>query len=57
VCDLDLAKIETFLYQQQVTSSPDYLSAVSSLITLYWVLDVEFPEQLNKTFFLGKSRV
>jgi hypothetical protein len=47
--DLDLAKIETFLDHQQVTSPPDYLSAVSSLLALYWVLDVEFPKQLNRT--------
>lgn len=47
--DLDIAKITTFLDKQQVTSPPDYLSAVSSLVALYWVLDVEFPKQLSKT--------
>jgi hypothetical protein len=46
--DLDIVKIETFLDKQQVKSPPDYLSAVSSLIALYWVFDVEFPKNSPK---------
>lgn len=47
--NLDKVEIFTTLDGKQVTHPADFLTAVSSIISFYWVFDVAFPKQLNKT--------
>jgi len=47
--DLDEVDIHTTLDKKRVTHPADYLTAVSSLISFYWVFDVAFPDRLKKT--------
>jgi len=42
--DLDEVDIPTMLDKKRVTHRADYLTAVSSLICLFWVFDVAFPD-------------
>jgi hypothetical protein len=47
--DLDYTELSTWLDRRAVTKPTDYLTAVSTVIAMYWVLDVEFPKGLDRT--------
>jgi hypothetical protein len=46
---LDYVKLATFLDKKPVTAPTDYLAAITTLLSMYWVFDVEFPKCLKKT--------
>jgi len=52
--NLDDVEICTSLDKKPVTHPGDFLTAVASILCFYWVFDVAFLKQLNRTVsFLG----
>lgn len=52
----DFARLEltTFLDKKDVSKPRDYLTAISSLVSMHWVFNVEFARGTSKTLnFLG----
>jgi len=47
--NLDDVDIFTCLDKKHVTHPEDFLTAVASIVSFYWVFDVAFPKQLSKT--------
>lgn len=43
IFNLDVVKLSTILDRQPVTSPADYVTAVTTLVAMYWVFDVAFP--------------
>jgi len=52
--NLDVVKLSTVLDMQPVTSPTDYVTAVTTMVAMYWVFDVAFPKEVSRTLnFLG----
>lgn len=47
--NLDHVLLKTYLDGKPVTTPADYLTAIPTLLSMYWVFDVEFPICLIKT--------
>jgi len=47
--NLEQVEIVTLLDKKQVTHPADFLTAVASTVSFYWVFDVAFPKQLKRT--------
>ena len=47
--NLDQAEIATLLDRKHVSHPADFLTAVASAVSFYWVFDVAFPKQLKRT--------
>jgi len=47
--NLDDVEISTSLDKRHVTHPADFLTAVASVVSFYWVFDVAFPKQLTRT--------
>jgi hypothetical protein len=46
---LESIHIATYLDKSPVTSPADYLTAVSTVLSMFWTFDVAFPKELEKT--------
>jgi hypothetical protein len=47
--DLDSIEIKTFLDKATMTSPQDYITAMASVVAMYWALDIEYPKELKRT--------
>ena len=55
--DIQQITLKTMLDGQEVTTPPDYLNAVATLICMYWVFDVVFAKDLRKTLHFLSAHV
>ena len=46
---LDHLTLRTFLDLKPISTPSDYMTAITTLLSMYWVFDVAFPKALNKT--------
>jgi hypothetical protein len=55
--DLERTELSASLDMRSITKQTDYLIALSSLIAMYWAMDVEFPAGLKErsTFWPATS--
>ena len=49
IFNLDVVKLSTILDWQPVTSPSDYVTAMTTLVAMYWVFDVAFPKEVSRT--------
>jgi len=47
--NLELLALNTYLDKTPVTAPIDYLLAITTMLSMYWILDVAFPMPINKT--------
>jgi len=55
--DLQHVTLKTMLDGRAVTTPPDYLTAVASLIAMYWVFNVAFARDHQKTLHFLTAHV
>lgn len=53
IFNFDVVKLSTILDRQPVTFPADYVTAVTTLVAMYWVFDVAFPEVSRTLNFLA----
>jgi len=47
--NLEHLTLNTYLDKQPVTAPIDYLTAITTMLSMYWVFDVAFPKPIYKT--------
>jgi hypothetical protein len=47
--DLESVDIQTVLDKERITRPSDYITAMATVLAMYWVFDVEYPKELRRT--------